>query len=142
MSVLSITYTDKPDEDANRRLAIGHEEYEHEHGVEIDYRRFGFILADEDGNVFGALNAYTAYSEVCIEDLWVEGSVRRMGYGTQLLHALEGRFAGSQYDNINLVTNEFQAPEFYRRCGYEVEFIRVNEANRKLTKYFFIKHLR
>lgn len=50
-------------------------------------------------------------------------------------------FTGSGYNNINLVTNAFQAPDFYKSWGYEIEFIRVNQANPKLTKTFFIKYL-
>ena len=44
-------------------------------------------------------------------------------------------------DNINLETNAFQAVGFYKKCGFEVEFVRHNKTNPKLTKTFFIKRL-
>lgn len=141
MGTLEIKYTDQLSQEATDKMNSGHEKYEREHGVEINYKRFAFVLADEVGEVFGALHAYTAYAEIYIEDLWVDEAVRRMGYGKKLVQALENHFQGSGYNNINLVTNAFQAPDFYKKCGYEVEFVRVNQANHKLTKTFFIKYL-
>lgn len=141
MATLAIKYTDQVSQAVTDKMNSGHEKYEREQGVEINFSRFAFILADEEGEVFGALNAYTAYSEIYVEDLWVDEAVRRMGYGKKLMQALENHFTGSGYNNINLVTNEFQSPDFYKSCGYEIEFIRVNKANPKLTKTFFIKYL-
>ncbi len=43
---------------------------------------------------------------------------------------------------MNTCTNEFQAPCFYEKCGFELEFIRKNEDNPRLNKYYFIKHFR
>ena len=46
-----------------------------------------------------------------------------------------------RYENINLTTYGFQAPEFYKKCGYKVEYIRKSKNDPKLDKYFMIKHL-
>lgn len=40
---------------------------------------------------------------------------------------------------MNLSTYGFQAPEFYKKCGFTLEFIREDKKNPKLTKYFFVK---
>ena len=45
-------------------------------------------------------------------------------------------FKDKGFNNINLVTNEFQAPKFYESCGFDLEFVRENKKNLKLTKYF------
>jgi len=66
--------------------------------------------------------------------------LRGKGLERKLLNELEDRFQGRGYNNINLVTSEFQAPEFYKKCGFKQEFVRVNKHNRKLTKIFFIKY--
>ncbi|HEV8052712.1 MAG TPA: GNAT family N-acetyltransferase [Parachlamydiaceae bacterium] len=86
------------------------------------------------------LNAFTAFSEIYVDDIWVYQFFRGKGYGRKLLQELENRFKGKGFNNINLVTNAFQAPEFYKKCGFTVEFIRINVQNPKLTKTFFIKN--
>ncbi|TQQ53939.1 GNAT family N-acetyltransferase, partial [Vibrio cholerae] len=137
MNTLQIQYTENLADEANDKMTAGHEKYEHENGIEINFKHFAFTLSNQNGDVFGVLNAYTAFSEIYIEDLWVDESLRRMGYGKQLVQALENHFKDKGYNNINLVTNEFQAPNFYKKCGYDVEFIRINKENHKLTKTFF-----
>lgn len=53
--------------------------------------------------------------------------------------ALESRFAGQGFNNINLVTSAFQAPAFYQKCGYTLEYVRKNAVNPQLSKAFFVK---
>lgn len=141
MNELHIEYTEDLSEAADAKMTEGHENYERENGIEINFKNFSFTLSDEKGEVFGVLSAYTAYSEIYVEDLWVDESLRQKGYGRKLLQTLEHYFDGKSYNNINLVTNEFQAPLFYKKCGYDIEFVRVNKSNSKLTKTFFIKYL-
>lgn len=57
-----------------------------------------------------------------------------------LLAELENKFRGKGFNNINLVTSAFQAPTFYKSCGFKEEFKRYNEKNPKLTKSFFVKY--
>ncbi|MCS6123743.1 GNAT family N-acetyltransferase [Shewanella baltica] len=141
MNTLKIKYTENLSGEANDKMTAGREKYEHENGIEINYKNFAFTLLNQNREIFGILNAYTAFSEIYIEDLWVDESLRRMGHGKQLVQVLENHFKGKGYNNINLVTNEFQAPDFYKKCGYDVEFIRINKENSKLTKTFFIKYI-
>lgn len=55
MDTLEIKYTDQLSQDATDKMNRGHEKYERDHGVEINYQRFAFVLADDVGEVFGAL---------------------------------------------------------------------------------------
>ena len=141
MNTPKITYTENISAEVDNKMSAGHEKYEKENGITINFKNFAFILSGEEGEILGVLKAYTAFAEVYVEDLWVDELVRRKGYGTRLMQALEHHFKDKGYNNINLVTNDFQAPPFYKKCGYEVEFIRVNKLNNKLTKTFFIKNL-
>ncbi|WP_259331287.1 GNAT family N-acetyltransferase [Legionella bozemanae] len=70
----------------------------------------------------------------------MHSNYRKHKIGSTLLETLENQFKGKGYNNINLVTNAFQAPEFYKKCGYQVEFVRENKHN-SLTKTFFIKYI-
>lgn len=114
--------------------------YESSHGIDVNYKRFALVLSDNKNNVLGVLNAFTAFAEIYIDDMWVDSAHRGKGYGRQLLQALEDHFKGKGFNNINLVTNEFNAPGFYKKCGFELEFVRKNIKNPKLTKSFFIKY--
>lgn len=116
--------------------------YESKHNVDVNYKRFSLVLVDDLENILGILNAYTAFSEIYVDDLWVDSHYRHQGYGRLLLTSLEQHFEGKGFNNINLVTSAFQAPEFYKKCGYEVEFIRKNTTNPQFTKTFFIKYFK
>ena len=71
--------------------------------------------------------------------MWVDPNYRMTGLGRTLLEALEARYKEQGYNNINLVTHQFQAVAFYLKCGFEVEFVRINKNQPKLTKTFFVK---
>ena len=60
--------------------------------------------------------------------------------GRQLVEAVENAYKDKGYDKITLTTFGFQAPEFYKKLGYEVEFVREDK-NPKLSKYFFAKSI-
>jgi len=113
--------------------------YESAHGIDVNYKTFSLVLKDENGVVFGVLNAYTAFAEIYIDDIWVDTAHRGKGFGKKLVQELERHFQGKGFNNINLVTSAFQAPGFYEKCGFQVEFVRVNKHNPKLTKTFFVK---
>ncbi|MBS0290316.1 MAG: GNAT family N-acetyltransferase [Proteobacteria bacterium] len=115
-------------------------EYEASHGIDVNYKAFSLVLEDERDNIVGVLNAFTAFAEIYIDDIWVDKHYRGKGYGSKLIQELENRFKGKGFNNINLCTSAFQAPEFYKKCGFKVEFVRVNKKNPKLTKTFFVKY--
>ncbi len=115
-------------------------DYESEHGVDVNYHKFSLVMKNDDGRVVSILNAYTAYAEVYIEDIWVAGDYRRKGLGRKLLLQLEENFKGRGFNNMNLVTSAFQAPGFYKKCGFTAEFVRENHYNPGLTKTFFVKY--
>lgn len=114
--------------------------YENSHGIDVNYKKFSIIAKETDGRVIGVLTAFTAFAEVYVDDIWVETSSRGRGYGRKLLLELENHFKGKGFNNINLVTSAFQAPGFYKKCGFTVEFVRENAKNPKLTKTFFVKY--
>ena len=113
--------------------------YEANHGIDVNYRRFSVVMTSLDNNVMGIINAYTAFAEIYVDDIWVDSAYRNQGYGKQLLLSLEEQFKGQGFNNINLCTSAFQAPEFYIKCGFIEEFTRINHKNPKLSKTFFVK---
>lgn len=113
--------------------------YGEQNGVVLNYDEFCFA-AEEDGNILGVITGRAYYNEMHIGDLIVAFSVRKGGIGSKLVRAVEDNYRGKGYDKITLTTFGFQAPEFYKKLGYEVEFVREDK-DPKLSKYFLAKQL-
>ena len=137
--MFEIHYTDKFDEvdKISDELLT---EYDVENGIEYNFKRFAFVASIEDLKV-GYLTGYSYYSEVTINNIIVVKEHRGEGIGTGLINRVVDYYKNKGFSNINLVTNEFQAPTFYKKCGFELEFVRENKSNPKLTKYFFVKYI-
>ena len=71
--------------------------------------------------------------------MWIDKNYRGLGYGKKLINELENYCKSKGFNNINTVSCEFQAPDFYKKCGYQVEFVRKNSSNPKLTVTGFVK---
>jgi ribosomal protein S18 acetylase RimI-like enzyme len=117
------------------------QQYGVSHGVHMNYNKYSFVLKDDTGRTTGILSFYTIFAEVFIDMLWVDGKYRKKGLGRMLLRELEERSKNKGFNNINLCTYAFQAPEFYKKCGFELEFVRKNKQNPCFSKYFFVKFL-
>lgn len=134
-----IRFFDEIDKVTEKRMTKDLIAYETSHGIDVNYQRFSLVISNEKEEIFGVINAYTAFAEIYVDDIWVENSYRGKGYGRRLLSFLENHFKGQGFNNINLVTSAFQAPEFYKKCGFKAEFTRINKSNPKLSKTFFVK---
>lgn len=134
-----IDFVDEIDEVLEKQMRDDLVAYETSHGVNVNYKRVSVLMSDKKGRVLGVINAFTAYAEIYIDDFWIDKPYRGKGYGTKLLEALENQFKGQGFNNINLVTSNFSAPGFYKKCGFMTEFIRENIQNPQLTKIFFVK---
>ena len=116
--------------------------YEAQHKISVNYQKFSLVFKTKDDQLIGVLQAFTAYSEIYIDNIWVHSSYRGHGYGRQLLEILESEHEGKGFNNMNLVTSAFQAPIFYEKCGFQVEFVRKNEKNPQFTKTFLVKYFK
>lgn len=135
-----IEFVEKLPDAINEKMERGLKEYETSHGINVDYKPFALVLYDEKNEAIGVLDAFSSYSSIYIRDLWVDKDHRGKGYGRKLMTELENHFRGKGFHYINTVSCEFQAPNFYKKCGYKVEFVRKNTVNPKLTITFFIKY--
>ena len=114
--------------------------YANDNNVICNYKTFNFI-AKEDNKIIGIITGHSYYKEVHIEDLIVLKDYRNKHIGSKLMKTVEDYFKYKNFENINLTTYEFQAPEFYKKCGYKLEFMRENKENSKYNKYYFVKYL-
>lgn len=129
----------EPDEKLESIIEAEQEKYETQNGVIYNYTPFSFV-AKEKEEILGVVTGFTCYAEVYIDELVVMENHRGKNIGRQLIKAVEECYKDCGFNNINLCTSEFQAPKFYEKCGFKLEFVRENVDNPKLNKYFYVKY--
>ena len=115
------------------------QKYELKNDIVCNYTPFCFIAKDDE-KILGIISGATYFSEVYIDELVVKEECRGKNIGTKLIKTVENYYKDDGFNNINTCTNEFQAPLFYEKCGFELEFVRKNKDNPKLNKYFYVKY--
>lgn len=85
---------------------------------------FAFFIRNEAKKIVGGCNGDILYGQLYISQLWVEEKLRGQGYGTKLMQLAEeyAKKMGIRFMSVN--TMNFEAPEFYKKLGYYVEFER------------------
>ena len=123
----SICFTERDLTDAEfAQLNAGFDEHTIEHGNPIDIQeRHSVVVMDGEifvGSATGlAYKADMAYSKwFYLTDLFVQKSYRGQGLGAAVLAKLEVRVAALGIENILAWTAGYEAPEFYKKQGYEV----------------------
>ena len=129
----------KLNENIGKLINIGFTEYARNFDVSLNYKEFNFLSREND-NIVGILTGKCLHDEVKVSDLIVTEKFRKNGIGSKLLKSVEEYFSDKNYTSISLTTYDFQAPKFYEKCGFKLEFVRENKKNPKLTKYFFVKY--
>jgi ribosomal protein S18 acetylase RimI-like enzyme len=96
---------------------------------------------DEAGNLAGGLVAHTWTRWLHVTYLWVDERHRGVGLGSRLLSEAE-RIAAQERGcrAARLETWDFQAPEFYKRQGYEVVCV-IPDYPPGITEYTLTKRL-
>ncbi len=108
--------------------------------VELNYEEYWFVAEDDSGEIIGTITGNAYYNEVHIGDLIIDKNYRGQNIGTKLVRTVEENYKNKGFDKITLTTFGFQAPDFYKKLGYSLEFIREDK-NPKLSKYFYCKAL-
>jgi len=85
-----------------------------------DGQFFGFFVRNEQQEIVAGLSGWTWAGACEIRVLWVHPSWRVQGYGRRLLQAAEQEAQTRGCKVILISSFTFQAPEFYRKCGYEL----------------------
>jgi ribosomal protein S18 acetylase RimI-like enzyme len=106
--------------------------------VDLNFEEYCFAAENDEGEIIGVITGRAYYNEVHIGDLIIEEKYRRHRLGSELVKKVEEEYSGKGYEKITLTTFGFQAPEFYKKLGYSLEFVREDKEP-KLSKYFYSK---
>jgi ribosomal protein S18 acetylase RimI-like enzyme len=85
-----------------------------------DARGLVIVLRDVDGRIYAGLSGHTWGGVAEVRFLWVHEARRQTGIGSRVLRAAEDTARSRGCRKIVLSTHSFQAPEFYRKHGYNV----------------------
>ena len=101
-----------------------------------DARPLVIILRDEAGTVVGGLTGTTFWGWLAIERLWIDEAARGRGYGARMVRMAEVEAVARGCRQVLLDTMSFQAPEFYRKLGYEEFGVLEGFAGQHSRHYF------
>jgi ribosomal protein S18 acetylase RimI-like enzyme len=97
-------------------------------------------VRDEKGRLLGGLTGEVWAGWLHVKVLWLDESLRRQGLGSRLLAQAEEQARAHGCKGVFLETFSFQAPDFYRRHGYQV-FGRVEEYPGEHSQFLLKKRL-
>lgn len=99
-----------------------------------------FVLQGADQDIIGGVIGSTYWGWFYISLMWVKAEFRGRGYGQRLLNQAEAEAQerGAKYAYLD--TFSFQAPDFYRKQGYQV-FGELGDFPPGHKRYFMKKQL-
>ncbi len=101
---------------------------------------FAILARDESGEMIAGCNGSVIFGSIYTDQLWVHPAYRGKGVGTKLMEQVH-EFGRKNTCNLATVTTmDFQAPHFYKKLGYKVDFSREGYDKNALC-IFMSKHL-
>jgi len=84
-----------------------------------EYRSLSCFLRNDEGELDAGIDGFSWGGYAMVEWLWVTASIRGRGHGTSLMRAFETEAQKRSCRVVRVNTHTFQAPDFYRRLGYD-----------------------
>jgi GNAT superfamily N-acetyltransferase len=105
-----------------------------------DFKELAIFVRDPTGLMTAGLYAYTWGGCLDIKLVWVREDCRGSGLGSSLMRAAEREAVARGCHIALLATHSFQAPDFYKKLGYE-EIGVLDGYPMRHKKYFLKKRL-
>jgi GNAT superfamily N-acetyltransferase len=103
------------------------------------YKRLAISLREGE-KIVGGIVGEVWTTVLFIQLFWMDQTLRGKDYGTRLIGAIEDEAKKFGATRSYLDTMSFQAPGFYRACGYE-EFGSIDGYPKGVTRHWFTKAL-
>ena len=137
---MNFDITDHIEENSQREIFEGLLSYNLEHLEDKNPKDLGIYLKDETGKIIAGLIGNTHGYWLTVKFLWVGDDLRGNNIGSKILQQAEktAKERGCRYAFLD--TFSFQAPEFYRKHGYQDAFV-LEEYPISGKRYYFTKNL-
>lgn len=136
----TLAYVEKPDDDVWSVVGGGISDYNARQFASDQGKRLCFVVYGPDQEVVGGVIGETFWDWLYISLMFVKDELRGRGFGGQLLALAEDEARRRGVKNAYLDTFSFQAPDFYKKCGYRV-FGELPDFPAGHTRYFMTKAL-
>ncbi len=115
-----IVRVENPEQSAWGIIGRNLDEFNRQQAGDYNPQRIGFVVQTPDQAIVGGIIAVTYWDWLAIDLMWLRENIRGRGYGHRLLTLAEdeGRRLGARHAFLD--TFSFQAPDFYRKHGYQV----------------------
>lgn len=110
-----------------------------DYGRNLAHNDYAFQCQVDDA-VIAVLTCQHRGAWLYIHYLWVSKAYRGQQLGRRLMGAVDKLSSSLGCNDIHLVTMEYQAIEFYKKCGYE-EFARLNDYAENYSRVYYKKEV-
>lgn len=128
------------DRDYVRNKVVEHNMTQLPEELKTSKEEIGFNLKDDQGKIVVGITGTVYWRHLHIDFLWADKNLRHTGYGSQLLSEIEQVAREKGCRLIFLDTFSFQAPDFYKKNGYQV-FGVIEDHPKGFNQYFLQKRL-
>lgn len=108
-----------PEESAWGVIGRGLDEFNKQQAGDYGYQRLCYAVQSPEGAIAGGVVAMIYWDWLYIDLMWVREDLRDCGYGSRLLTVVEDEARKRGARHVHLDTFSFQAPDFYKRHGYQ-----------------------
>lgn len=85
---------------------------------------FAIFIRDKEGNIIAGCNGSIIFGSIYIDQLWVKPNLRGQGIAKRLMKFVHSYGKKQGCTLATVTTMDFQAPVFYQKLGYKVDFSR------------------
>ncbi len=115
--------------------------FNREHFPAPNENSFGLFIYDEEHRIVGGLTGQQFFTSMHIRYLWLDKTMRRQGFGRQLIERVEAEARQRDILNLFIDTYSFQAPTFYETLGFRQTGRYNDYPMRGIDKIFYQKRL-
>ena len=141
MTTPILTLTDDPPDEAEQIIIDGLDRFNQQRtGVVHSHPLAVLVTSPDSGKLLGGLIGRTSLGLLFVDLVYVPDELRGQGIGARLMTQAEDEAMRRGCTQAVLFTIVFQAPDFYRRLGYE-EFGRTDSSPPAHARVFMKKAL-